>query len=107
MRMRPSNNGRPEGALRPEDFPLGSPESRAAARMLVDCRKEQCRRIEIVTNACFPDHDAPPRDRSRPYATPWRGTRDCLMRMLYVPNGMSQEEAQRIADIASDSEVNL
>jgi hypothetical protein len=89
-----------DAVLRPDSFPIGSPESRAAARMLAECRKKQCRRFDLVTNALFPDPvDNTLPDPSQPYATPWHGTLDeGLMRMLYVPKGMTEEEARRKSD---------
>jgi hypothetical protein len=82
---------------KPGDFPIGSPESRSAARMLMGSRLDNRKRIQFVTNASFPDHDGPSRDRSKSYVTPWTETRDgCLMRFVYVPNGTDEETKNRL-----------
>ena len=75
---------------KPGDFPVGSPASRAAARMLAQHRNDQRERLEIII-----------RGEEELRATPW--TEDFngsgkLMRVLCVPDGMTIEEAQRIVD---------
>jgi hypothetical protein len=83
----------------PSDFLIGSPESRAVARMVVQRRAAQCKRLEMVTNVLFHDHDETEPDPSKPHASPWQNTLDGgLMRMLYVPEGMTADEARRIVD---------
>ena len=77
--------------MRPGDFPLGSTESRAAARLLARKRTDQRERLEIIIMG----EDGPPR------ASPWTEDRNGtgrLMRTLSVPDGMSAEEARRIVD---------
>ena len=82
---------------KPGDFPIGSPESRAAARMLMRSRVDNRKRFQFVTNVSFPDLDGPPRDRSKPYVTPWTETGDgCLMRLVYVPNRTDDETENRL-----------
>jgi hypothetical protein len=82
---------------RPGNFPIGSPESRAAARMLMGSRRDNRKRIQFVTNVSFPDHDGPPGDRSKLYVTPWTETQDgCLFRFVYVPNGTDDETEERL-----------
>jgi len=80
--------------LKPGDFPLGSLESRAAARMLVHQRGEQCDRLEIIV---FGE----PADDGAPLATPWmkdQNGSELLIRILGVPQGMTVEEARRMVD---------
>jgi hypothetical protein len=83
--------------LKPGDFPLGSAESRAAARMLAQQRETQGKRLEIILSSWM----RPARGNDKPHATPWiphafeDGT---LVRTLVVPEGMSAEEARRIVD---------
>jgi hypothetical protein len=73
---------------KPGDFPIGSPESRAAARAMLEARMKGMRRLQIVTNVrvfSYPDN-------SKPHVTPWTETLDgCLMRFIYVPNGTDEE----------------
>ena len=85
--------------MKPEDFPIGSLESRAAARSMLEVRDKDVRRLELVTNVLFPDHGEERQDRSRPHATPWTRTLDGgLMRILYVPSGMTADEARAVVD---------
>jgi hypothetical protein len=51
--------------VRPGEFPLGSPESRAAARMLLKNQRDSRRRIEIVSNIARPDVD-----NAKPHMSP-------------------------------------
>lgn len=86
--------------MKPGDFPIGSPESRAAARMLAANRPDTRRRIEIVTNVCFLQDDEGRRPEGwndkKHYVEPWRHCGDVLMRIVYVPSGMSADEARDI-----------
>src|SRR5579862_2646077 len=82
-----------DSELRPGDFPLGSLESRAAARAKLDTgtqRSDRHNRLEIVSYI--------PRsrqDNSKPHATPWTETLDGgVMRILFVPSGMTDAEAE-------------
>jgi len=65
--------------------------------MMPDLRK----RIELVTNMLFSDLNGVLPDRMKPHATPWIGDDKELMRMLYVPEGMSVEEARKVVGDAS------
>jgi hypothetical protein len=78
---------------RPGEFPLGSPKSRAAARMLLKNHRDSRRRIELVSNIARPDVD-----KAKPYMSPWSDFGDVLMRMLYVPAGITEEEARKHCD---------
>ena len=86
---------------RPGDFPIGSALSRAAARMLLKNHRDTRKRIEIVTNALLPDENGVPHDRAKPFATPWTGDDRVLVRILYVPEGMSKEEARKVCSEAA------
>jgi hypothetical protein len=67
--------------------------------MLLKNQRDTRRRIEIVTNAFFPEDEAGrPLDTSKPLATPWTGNTETLVRILCVPAGMTKEEARRIVD---------
>jgi hypothetical protein len=89
-------------SLKPGDFPLGSALSRAAARMLLNSQPDSRKRIEVITNVMFPDLNGVLPDKAKPYATPWIGDDKMLMRILYVPEGMSEEEARKIFREATD-----
>ena len=84
--MRRSNSD----GLRPEDFPLGSPESRAAARVVLEARKEERRpRAELISNVNLrwdgPGTE-PPDWNKVPYAEPWvEDERGGLFRTVYIP----------------------
>jgi hypothetical protein len=87
--------------MKPGDFPIGSPESRAAARMLVANRRDTRRRIEIVSNVHIPWHSegpAPdPWNDEESHIGPWQDCVDgSLMRIVYIPTGMSEDEARKI-----------
>jgi hypothetical protein len=66
------------------------------AANLQDTRK----RIEIVTNALLPWEDLSPEPKSwsEEPRGPWIDFGDVLMRVLYVPTGMSPEVARRAVD---------
>ena len=66
---------------KPSDFPIGSPESRAAARMRLDLLQASRKRLEIVVNFS-PSGEDP----ILPHAGPWQETVDGgLMRIVYHP----------------------
>jgi hypothetical protein len=78
--------------LRPGIYPIGSAESRAAARMLAQQRDDQTDRLEVILSGSVCRSSDP----SQPSATPWmRCANGKLMRGLIVPDGMTVEEAQR------------
>ena len=82
--------------MKPGHFPIGSPESRAAARMLAANRRDTRRRIEIVTNVHMPWYcegpDPDPWNDEEPHIGPWRDFGDVLFRFVYVPDGISFAE---------------
>ena len=70
-----------DGSLRPSDFPVGSPESRAAARVLLSRRIDTRRRITIA-------YSIPRRgmDRTRVQFDKWREwPNNTLGRFVYIP----------------------
>jgi hypothetical protein len=75
---------------RPGDFPIGSIESRAAMRLQLANRRDSRRRIEIVSNVARRGVD-----NAKPHMSPWSDFGDVIMRMLYVPAGMTEEEARK------------
>jgi hypothetical protein len=96
--MKPPNSNKQ--TLRPESFPLGSPESRAAARMFAEHRQDTRKRIQFVTNVRLPPERGflEPEDSSKP----WIGSsQDCgatLMRFVYIPPEMSADEVRNILE---------
>ena len=76
---------------KPGDFPLGSPASRAAARLQAGRLSDSRRRIQIISNVILPDED--PRDPTIPHASEWRDCGDSLMRMVYVPTQWEKSPA--------------
>jgi hypothetical protein len=98
QKMKTSNSG--GYILRPESFPLGSPESRAAARMFAVNWQDTRKRIQLVTNVLLPPERGclGPEDSSKPWIGPWQDCGDTLMRFVYVPSGMSADEVRNILD---------
>ena len=78
---------------KPGDFPIGSPESRAAARMLMRSRVDNRKRLQFITNTMLAHHDGNP----EPHVTPWIETLDGgLFRFVYAPNGTDEETKERL-----------
>jgi hypothetical protein len=86
-KMKPSNN-EPGRTPRPEDFPIGSVESRAAARLCAEMREDTRKRVEIVSHIprrwCGPGPEPP--DWNKPGAGEWMDYGDVLMRIVYKPS---------------------
>jgi hypothetical protein len=59
--------------------------------MLLNNQPDSRKRIEIITNVLLSDLNGVLPDGSKPYATPWIGDDKSLLRILYVPEGMSVE----------------
>jgi RecB family exonuclease len=77
--------------LRLGDYALGSPQSRAAARALLERRFAERRRIDIVCSI-----PRPGAERGIQIGT-WReGADGSLIRLSNLPPGMTIEEAERI-----------
>jgi hypothetical protein len=68
-------------------FPIGSPESRALARMRAKHIRDTRKRIEIISNVPRPPHSLPPGANNLiPYVGPWQETQDgTLLRFVYRP----------------------
>jgi hypothetical protein len=60
-------------------------------RLQLANRRDTRRRIEIVSNIARADVD-----NAKPHATSWSDFGDVLMRMVYVPDAMSEEEARKL-----------
>jgi hypothetical protein len=73
--------------MKPSEFAIGSPESRALARMRAEHIRGSKRRVEIISNVPRPQHIRPPgTNNSVPYAEPWQETQGgVLMRVIYHP----------------------
>jgi hypothetical protein len=75
--------------LKPGDYPMGSPESRAAARAQHTLRKDARKRIEIVSNVAWLwDGDGAKLADSNeevPHVGPWQDWGETLMRIVYLP----------------------
>jgi hypothetical protein len=85
--------------LRPGDFPIGSPESRAAARMLAANRQNTRERIEFVSHLHEPWRGEGPEPEgwnSELRIGPWQDCGDTLFRFVYVPSGMSADVPRKI-----------
>lgn len=79
-------------SLRPEDFPIGSPESRAAARAMLQTRESNIRRLQMVS--AIP---RPRQDNSRPHVGAWQPMSDGgFMRVVYVPPETDEETIERL-----------
>jgi hypothetical protein len=88
---------RKEQPLKPNDFPIGSVESRAAVRMLHHKRRDSVQRttywIDIGRPNRYPLGHAP----AKPYTSGWSKMKDSSpWRSAYLPPGMSEEEAERV-----------
>lgn len=84
--------------MKPGDFPVGSLESRATARLRLAEKRSTRKRIEIITNVRFPQHEPPQtRDNSIPYAYPWQETTDGgLIRFVYCPGEWKQMPVETV-----------
>jgi len=83
---------------KPGDFPIGSALSRAAARMLLKNQRDTWKRIQLVTNVLFPSSFTDKQELDQPHTDGWQDFVEVLIRVVYVPNGMSVDAAQRIVD---------
>jgi hypothetical protein len=81
-----------ERTVRPEDFSVGSAESRAAARAALEARDGSVRQLEIVSYI-----ERPRQDNSVTHIGPWQRIGDgSLMRIAYVSPGTGGEAIQRL-----------
>jgi hypothetical protein len=81
-----------ESLPRPEEFPVGSEASRAAARALLESRERGVRRITIILDAAMrPPQECP--DPNRAAVGPWSIGKDGnLWRTAFIPRGIDEEE---------------
>jgi hypothetical protein len=86
------------------EFPIGSIESRAMARMRAEHIRGTRKRIEIISNVPRPQHSLPPSaNNSTPYAEPWQETQDgVLLCVIYRPGDgkSSPSKLRRFAQAA-------
>lgn len=77
---------------KPWQFPLASPESRAAARALLEAREKGVQRLQIVHSV-----PSPRQDNSHPRIGEWTPMLDGgLMRLVYIPPKTDEETRERI-----------
>src|SRR5271165_5125921 len=81
--------GATEGDVKPEAFPLGSPQSRAAARARLQRQREGRERIELILDIGYGIEDLKIGEWTE-------GDDGSLSRISIIPDGMSMEEAERI-----------
>jgi hypothetical protein len=87
---------------KPGDFPIGSIESRAAMRLYLSNKRGAPSCMEIVSHIPRPwrgDGPEPEDWNKAPHigaSQPWG---DRLMRILFVPDGMTAEEARKVMEI--------
>lgn len=79
---------------RPEEFPVGSAESRAAARALLERREKGVRRIQIILDMSH----RPPRPNENPLGAvgPWDSWNGALYRTVLLPRGADEETKRRL-----------
>jgi hypothetical protein len=57
---------------KPDEFPLGSPESRTAARAMLEAQERDVRRVQIILDVPRPQHESEPET----IVGPWYKTAD-------------------------------
>ena len=78
--------------LKAWEFPLGSAESRAAARAMLEAQERNVQRLQITH--CVP---RPCQDNSRLHVGDWQQRIDgSLLRLVYVPPNTDEETLRRI-----------
>jgi hypothetical protein len=85
--------GATDAGVMPGEYPLGSPQSRAAARAMLKRRLEGRKRVDFVVRCIV---DVP--GFTKPQVGDWVECDDgMLMRCSHLPAGMTIEQAERIA----------
>ena len=86
--------------MRPGDFPLGSHQSRAAARALLANRQAVFERREVILGCTANDDSAPD-------ATTWHvnAKEQTAGRVISVPEGMTMADALRMVGGFSEGEL--
>jgi hypothetical protein len=88
-----SRSNNEDGLPRPYEFPLGSAESRAAARAMLEAQERGVRRLQIIFDAPRPRREGEPHTK----VGPWFETEDGgLMRYVFVPPGTDEETLRRL-----------
>ena len=83
--------GATDSGVKPGEYPLGSPQSRATARALLERRFAGRRRIDVITSIPRPGGDTGIRIGT------WTECDDgSLVRFSSIPAAMTIEEAERI-----------
>jgi hypothetical protein len=85
--------------VRPGDFPIASPQSRAAARAMLHRAEAGRKRIEIVSNISLAWHGEGPKPEGWngvPRIGPWQDCGDSLMRMVYRPGEWKRTPPENI-----------
>jgi hypothetical protein len=86
-----------EGLPRPEEFPVGSAESRAAARALLQSREKGIRGVQVII---LNMSHRPPResgDDTKGAVGPWYEGKDgSLIRTVCLPRGADEETKRRL-----------
>ena len=85
---------------KPGDFPIGSVESRAAMRFQLSNQSGESRVLEFVSHISRPwrGSGAEPEEWNRAPRVIEQSWDDGVMRILYVPPGMAEGEARKIAE---------
>ena len=87
--MKTSNS---DSLPRPEEFPLGSMESRVAARAVLELRETQVRRVQIVHSV-----PRPCQDNSKPHVGAWIPMIEgASTRLVYIPSETDEETRRQI-----------
>jgi hypothetical protein len=85
--------GATDAGVSPGKYPLGSPQSRAAARAMLTRRWERRERVDFVVR-----HIGAVPGFTKPQVSDWVECDDgTLMRCSHLPAGMTIEQAERIA----------
>jgi hypothetical protein len=67
--------------------------------MLLKNQRDVRQKIQFITNVrIVRDSDGNLPDATKPHATPWIGDSKTVTRILYVPNGMTKDEAEKLVD---------
>ena len=81
--------------MKPGDFPIGSPESRAAARAMIESRDKDVPRLQIINDSV----QISGQDNSLPHVGDWYPMTDgAFVRFVYIPPGTDEETERRILD---------
>ena len=86
--------------MNPCDFPLGSHQSRAAVRALLENRQSVLERREVILGCSANDHSAP-------HATKWHvnAKERTAGRVISVPEGMTMADGLRMVGGFSEGEL--